>query len=487
MSYKKNDRNILIILLSFLFVIYSCSSDDGITIPEINPNPTDGEISVVITTPDQNALLKELANKVPFESGQSLRNLIITIDENQTQQTVDGFGAALTGSSAFLLNDKPEALDMLFGEDGIKLSYVRLTVGASDFNKNGNYTYNDISELEDLNLDQFSVEEDQQNDNPVIPVAKNIMSANPDINFMASPWSPPAWMKSNRALNGGSLLEEYYDVYADYLIKYIDAYKDQGLNIHTITVQNEPLNETFAYPSMKMSAIEQATFIGDHFGPKLANTEISTKIIGYDHNFREEEDPSYPLTLLEDTEASQYTNAIAYHAYGGQPDDISNLIDQFPNAEIYFTEQSGIQNDGTTFGGEIDFFMKNVFMGTLRRGSKTVLLWNLALDENAGPKNGGCTDCRGVLKITSGGTIIKNVEYYMLGHFSKYVDSGAQVIHTNNLNGLLENVAFKNPDGTKVLIVYNTSNDQQELGINVGSENFNYSIPKGALVTFKWD
>ncbi len=487
----KGATMITMLWLTF-FTVAGCSNDSNTSNreeegPEPNPTPVVGEVSVILTTSDQTALLNELPNKLPFSDEEG--DLTISLDDNQSLQTIDGFGAALTGSAASLLRNNTEALNMLFGDTGIALSYVRLTVGSSDFNTNGSYTYNDISGVEDLNLSAFSIDEDKQDNNPVIPTAKAILGINDDMGFMASPWSPPAWMKRNRSLNGGSLNPEYYEVYANYLIKYLMAYQEEGILINTITVQNEPMHESPSYPTMKMEASEQAEFIGEYFGPVLASSGLSTSIVGYDHNFRVDEDPEYPITLLDHPEASKYTNAIAYHAYGGTPNDISKVTQRFPEAEIHFTEQSGIQNEGTTFGGELDFFMKNVFMGTLRRGARTVLLWNLALDENAGPQNGGCEVCRGVLTVTNGGTITKNVEYYMLGHFSKYVRPGARVIVTNELTGILENVAFKNPDGSIVLVVYNSSNTEgsQKLKVNVGNKGFTYMLPKGALVTFKWN
>ncbi len=489
MNMKKNLKFKLYILPLVLFWsmwFAGCNKEEQIGIvPPLETGP--GVITGVITTADGNVLLQELPKKIGF-TDQKASSLIITVDETKTLQTIEGFGAALTGSSAVLLNTKQEALETLFGDQGIRLNYGRLTVGASDFNKNQSYTYNDTDGSEDLTLSNFSITMDRMEDNPVIPVAKAIMAINPSYRFMASPWSPPAWMKTNKALNGGGLDPKYYDVYADYLIKYIEEYKNEGIPINAVTVQNEPLHETSSYPSMKMTAAAQTTFIGQYLGPKLAATDLETKIIAYDHNYLEAADPEYPMTVLGDVEASKYTNAVGYHAYAGEVGDVADLISKFPNAEIYFTEQSGIQNDNTSFEGELKWFMQNVFIGMLRQGAKSILLWNLALDESAGPKNGGCKNCRGVLKLTRSGAIIKNVEYYMLGHFSKYVDTGAQVIATNSLPSAIENVAFRNPDGSKVLVVFNSSGtgSEQLITVAVGAKNFSYSIPKGALVTFKW-
>ncbi len=477
--------------------ILSCSdSSDGEETPvdmggkeeEMEVQPEEGTVRVILTTADGNTRLRELDNKLPFTNTPA-SGATITLNEAVTLQTIEGFGGALTGSAAALLQNNTQALNALFGAEGARLSYTRLTVGASDFNKNGSYTYNDIVEAEDINLENFSISEDFTSNNPVVPVAKSIITINPNMGFLASPWTAPAWMKGNRSFNGGSLLPRYYSSYANYLVKYLEAYNAEGVGINTITVQNEPLFETNAYPTMKMSALEQAAFIGMHFGPALEATNLSTEIIGYDHNFREAEDPDFPITLLSNTEAAKYTNAIAYHAYAGVPGEINRVKTQFPNADIYFTEQSGIQNGGTTFGGEIDFFMKTIFMGTLRRGAKTILLWNLALDANGGPTNGGCQDCRGILTVSSNGSFVKNVDYYILAHFSKYVDKGATVIASNNLQGSLENVAFKNPDGSKVLVVYNASNAAapQNFNVSLGGARFSYALPKGAVVTFKWD
>lgn len=449
---------------------------------------TEGDVSVVLTTADGRTRLNVLSEKLPFTSTPATGNTI-TIDESTTFQTIEGFGAALTGSAASLLNNNSQALNELFGANGARLTYTRLTVGASDFNKNGSYTYNDITGVDDVNLEQFSIAEDFTANNPMVPVAKAIVAINPNMGFLASPWTAPAWMKGNRSLNNGSLLPQYYSSYANYLVKYLEAYRTEGININTITVQNEPLHGSDNFPTMRMTALEQADFIGSHFGPALAATNLQTEIIGYDHNFREADDPNFPITLLSNTEAARYTNAIAYHAYAGTPSDVNGFRTQFPNADIYFTEQSGIQNAGTTFASELDFFMKTVFMGMLRRGAKTVLLWNLALNANGGPTNGGCQECRGVLTVASNGSFVKNVDYYILAHFSKYVDKGATVIESNNLQGLLENVAFKNPDGSKVLVVYNASNatSPQNFNVSIAGRRFSYALPKGGVVTFKWD
>ncbi|WP_105982096.1 glycoside hydrolase family 30 protein [Nonlabens agnitus] len=479
-----------VVFLTVITLITSCDYDDSTALNTIDTTSNNGQVTAFLTTPDQNSLVQELPDKFEF-STEVRSDLVITIDENDIRQEVEGFGAALTGSSAFLLNNNQEALNTLFAQDQLNLSYLRLTVGSSDFTKIGNYSYNETGGAPDPTLSLFSLEQDMIDDNPIIPVAQQILGIDSEIKFMSSPWSAPAWMKSNNSLENGFLLASNYSVYARYWEMYLEGYKNAGIEIDAITPQNEPLFATDDYPTMFMSAQMQATFIGQHLGPRLAaNTSISPKIISYDHNFFVGEDPDYPTTVLSNPLAAQYTNAVAYHAYGGQPSDIDAFRDVYPDAEIYFTEQSGIRTGNTTFGGELNFFLKNVFIGTLRRGAKAILLWNLALDENSGPTNGGCDICTGVIEVSSSGAIRKNPEFYILSHFSKFVQPGAVVINSTQVEGQLLNVAFKNPDGSKVLVLYNDSGlsgQDIRVDIEMNGQRFNYAVPNGSLTTFTWD
>ncbi|MEM7548834.1 MAG: glycoside hydrolase family 30 beta sandwich domain-containing protein [Bacteroidota bacterium] len=479
-------------LLKAIFLLVSCSlvfgGCGGCTSSEEETDPIVevGNIEVTLTSLNGSTLLQQLPENLGFSDQGN--GAIINITESDKGPPIQGFGGALTGSSAFLLSGNKEALNALFAEneEGIGLNFVRLVMGASDFNRNGNYTYNDIVEAEDPDLSEFSIANDKIADNPVIPVAQSILGINNNISFIASPWTAPPWMKSSRSFIGGRLLPQYYSVYADYFAKYIEAYAEEGIEISGITPQNEPLHEPSTYPGMLMSASEQSEFIGNHLGPTFEMGGLLTKIIAYDHNYRVESDPEYPLKVLRDADASRYTNAIAYHAYGGNPTDIDKVLDEFPDTEIYFTEQAGIQNEGTSFSGEIGWFMSNVFSPIMRRGGKGILLWNLALNENGGPTNNGCLTCRGVITVTGSGTVVKNPEYYLLGHFSKFVNPGARRLITNPVSGTLENVAFENPDGSRVIVLMNSSSSEEEITINSRSNKINYTLPAASLATLKW-
>lgn len=474
-------------LVCIFLVLNSCQYDDSTGLDTIDLNRPNGEVTAYLSTPNETSLVAELPNKFQFGSEQK-SEIVISINEDDVQQEIEGFGAALTGSSAFLLNNNQEALNMLFAEDQLNISYIRLTVGASDFTNIGNYSY---SESEDPALDNFTLEKDFLAENPIIPTTQQILTIDGSIRILSSPWSAPAWMKNNNSMESGFLLESNYDAFARYWEKYLEGYKAEGIEIDAITPQNEPLNANPESPTMFMSAEMQADFIGNHLGPTLtANPNVSPKIIGYDHNFFVGEDPDYPATLLSDASAAQFVNAIGYHAYGGQPSDIDPFREQFPDAEIYFTEQSGVLFDNSSFGGELNFFMRNVFIGMLRRGAKAILLWNLALDENRGPINGGCTTCLGVIEVTSTGQIRKNAEFYILQHFTNFVEPGAVVIGSTQTDERLLNVAFKNPDGSKVLVLYNNSGlSGQDIRVDVemNGQRFNYAVPNGSLTTFTWD
>ncbi|NDI34110.1 carbohydrate-binding protein [Chengkuizengella sediminis] len=441
-------------------------------------------VQVWMTTVDEQKLLEQQVD-IFFETDTTFNPITIQVDENIQYQEIDGFGAAVSGSAAYLINQldsaqQSELLNDLFGKDGVNFSFVRHTIGASDFSLSS-YTYDDLPQGQtDLSLEQFSISQEQVN---VIPVLKDIKGINTDVKILGTPWSAPAWMKNNEELNGGTLNPDYYQVYAEYLAKYVQSYENEGLPIYAITVQNEPHHETSGYPSMYMSAEEQTNFIKNNLGPTFEAQSLDTKILSWDHNWNEFE---YPIQVLEDPVAKTYVDGSAFHCYGGTPDKQSEVHNAHPDKGIWFTECSGGEWD-TDFDVNMKWNMSNVVIGSIRNWSKSVLLWNLALDENFGPINGGCTDCRGVVTIDSNsGEITKNVEYYVLGHVSKFVDPGAVRIDSN-YDERIETVAFKNPDGSKVLLAHNNSEHEQTFKVKSGSDGFEYTLPVGAVATFVWE
>ncbi|GAB2686563.1 glycoside hydrolase family 30 beta sandwich domain-containing protein [Mucilaginibacter koreensis] len=411
-------------------------------------------------------------------------NPTIVVDTTQTYQSIDGFGFTLTGGSASLINSlsadqQNNLLKELFTTDStyIGISYLRISIGASDLSATA-FTYDELPATvnEDPNLNYFNIDKERAD---LIPVLKKIIALNPSIKILACPWTAPTWMKSNGSYSGGSLKTQYYGVYAQYFVKYIQAMKAEGITIDAITPQNEPLNPT-NNPAMVMQADEQNSFIKNNLGPAFRNAGINTKIICYDHNT---DRIDYPIILLSDPVTSQYVDGSAFHLYVGTIDALAPLHSAFPNKNIYFTEQW--TSSTGSFSGDLQWHINNLIIGATRNWSRNVIEWNLAADANTGPHtNGGCTTCQGALTISNNNTS-RNVSYYIIAHASKFVRPGSVRIASTVISNL-PNVAFKTPDGKKVLIVLNNSSTSQNFNIKFNNKLVSPVLNAGAVATFIW-
>lgn len=474
-----------ILLALFIYFFSTSCCDPRIIDPIENPVDTTktSEIDSWKTEYSGNFKLQKQNAKLFFNS--EFNNYqTIDIDASKTFQSVEGFGYTLTGGSALMINKlqssiKKDLLEELFGnsEKSIKISYLRLSIGASDLDEHP-FSYNDLPEGEtDTLLEKFSLSEDYNN---LIPLLKEIVQINPKIKFLGSPWSPPTWMKDNKNTKGGSLLPKYYDVYAMYFVKYIQSMALQGIKIHAITPQNEPLHPG-NNPSMFMSATEQAKFIKNHLGPAFKKHNIDTKIIIYDHNC---DRPDYPKTILDDPDANKYTDGTAFHLYAGDISTLSYIHDLYPDKNIYFTEQY-TSSDGN-FGGDLKWHIKNVIIGSMRNWSKIALEWNLANDANFKPHtDGGCTTCKGAITVNSSESITRNVSYYIIGHASKFIPAGSVRISSTQ-SGNLMTVAFITPDGDKVLIVLNDGNKTEFFNIKYDYKWCTVSLNSNEVATYIW-
>ena len=405
----------------------------------------------------------------------------ISIDTAKVYQPIDGFGYALTGGSAYLINQKLSAqqrkdlLEELFTDKGIRINYLRVSAGSSDLDAYP-FTYNDLPKGKtDKELKNFSLAEDQKN---VIPVLKEILALNPEIKIMGSPWSAPAWMKDNNSLKGGSLKPEFYQAFADYFVKYIQGYKAEGINIDAITLQNEPENPK-NNPSMVMTAEQQAAFVKNNLGPAFEKAGIKTKIIVFDHNC---DHPEYPITILNDPNAKTYIDGSAFHLYLGEITALSKVHDAHPDKNLYFTEQW--TSPQGTFGGDLNWHVKNLIIGATRNWSRNVLEWNLAADPEFNPHTdeGGCTMCLGALTVDSA-AVTRNVSYYIIAHASKFVPDGSKRIDSTLPDGL-PNVAFITPEGKKVLIVLNDSGAAKKFNITLNKKSAMANLSAGAVGTY---
>ncbi len=442
-------------------------------------------VQVWLTTSDGSNQLTPQAN-LTFGTLSS-NSSTITVNEYQELQQMVGFGAAVTDSSAWLIYDNLSAsqrttlMQRLFSPtQGIGLSFVRIPMGASDFSLNGPYSYDDLPAGQtDPNLNGFSINHDLAY---IIPVLQQAHSLNANLTFMANPWSPPAWMKTNGSMLGvyngttGTLISSDYGPLAQYFVKFIQAYQAQGVPISYITPQNEPEYAPSNYPGMSWAASDEDSFIKNNLSPALSSAGLSTRILGYDHNWN---DTSFPDTLLGDATTNSDMAGIAWHCYAGSPSAMTTVHSSYPKSGVFETECS----TGTS---EAPISTIDLLMGSVQNYAQTVELWNLALDPNDGPHTGGCADCHGVVTINeSNGSVTYTNDYYQLGQFSQFVTPGAYHIASNTL-GSLADVAFKNPDGSKIVVAHNDGSSSSTFQVSWGNQGFTYTLPAGATVTFKW-
>lgn len=446
-----------------------------------NPVPT--QVAFWLTNGDKTALLQRQNTPMFFSTAMKTGTTVV-VDDTQTFQTIDGFGYTLTGGSASLINGLPESrkaelLKELFSADGsgIGVSYLRLSIGASDLSAE-TFTYNEMPAGQtDPELKNFSIEKEMTD---LLPVLKQIIAINPKIKIMGSPWTAPTWMKDNQAYRGGSLKPAYFGAYARYFVKYIEAMKAQGIVIDAITIQNEPLHPG-NNPSMYMKAEDQASFIKTALGPAFESAGIKTKIIIYDHNA---DRPDYPISILNDPAAKKYIDGSAFHLYGGNISALSKVQEAHPDKNLYFTEQ-WVGGPGN-FPEDLKWHVSTLIIGATRNWSKTVLEWNLAADPAYRPftPDGGCTSCLGAITIDK--EVSRNVAYYVIGHASKFVTPGSVRVSSNQ-HDHIQNVAFKTPEGKIVLIAMNTSGNAETFHLKYNGMTVTTTLPAGSAGTYTWE
>jgi len=411
----------------------------------------------------------------------------ILINPSQTYQEIDGFGASLTDSSAWLIHEfltasERHALltDLFDPDEGIGLSYLRQPMGASDFRLQ-NYSYDDLPPgvTSDYLLTYFSIAYDEPY---IIPTLQEILAINPNVRIMGSPWSPPVWMKNGGLIGGGTLKSNVYNTYANYFVKYIQAYAAHGINIHAVTLQNEPYHEPWTYPGCRMEPAHQIKLVKE-MGPAFASQGIATRILVWDHNW---DNTDYPLTVLSDEDARPYIAGTAFHHYNGDVSAQSTVHDAYPDKDIYLTEASdGTWNDG---GFNSDLIRNGTFLvDAVRNWARTIIKWNLVLDQNNGPKiAGGCNTCYGVLTVNrTTRQITPRPHYYALGHASKFLRPGA--VRIGSPAEPYKTVSFQNIDGSIVLYVVNANTAADTLKLQWNGQWTIASIPARSIMTFRWN
>ena len=456
----------------------------------------EGDVTLYVTTTNRSQDFKKQA--VNFSDRPA--RMTIALHPNQRYQTMDGFGAAVTGSSAYNLlkmtpDDRTKFLKETFSPtEGMGHSYIRIAIGCSDFSLN-EYTCWDDKDA------GFALTSEENN--YVIPVLKEILAINPTLKILGSPWTCPRWMKVDNLNNmrpfnswtSGQLNPDYYQDYADYFVKWIQAFAAEGIDIYSVTPQNEPLNRGNS-ASLFMGWSEQRDFVRDAMLPKFKAAGLKTKIYLFDHNYNYDnmaDQREYPVKIYDAGVTDDLVSGAAYHNYGGGKDELIKIHNKYPNKELIFTETSiGTWNDGQNLAIRLMDDMREVALGTVNNWCRAVIVWNLMLDSDRGPnRHGGCQTCYGAVDINKANyrDIRRNSHYYIIGHLSSVVKPGATRIGSTEsvATGLIYS-AFENTDGTYALVVLNDTEDNKEIRItdNDGAKSFVHTIPRKSVVSYRW-
>ncbi|KIF74165.1 glucosylceramidase [Streptomyces sp. 150FB] len=448
------------------------------------------------TGPDQDGATTTQLTATPAPATGTPDGTTVRVDPKNTFQTVSGFGASLTDSSARVLYglapDKRDQVmaDLFDPRTGDGTSFLRQPIGASDFVQGPDYSLDDVPAGQtDFGMRHFSVAHDEKQ---ILPLLRQAEKLNPKLQIVATPWSPPAWMKTGDSMIDGKLIDKpaVYQAYAAYLVKFVKAYAAEGVKVDYLTVQNEPqaLNRD-NYPGSDMS-FEQESKVISALGPALKAAGLHTKILGYDHNWTEHpndiaahqavgEDPevNYPYDLLR-SKAAKWISGTAYHCYAGDASAQTALRASFPNEDIYETECSG---------GDISTAIDSV-----NNWAKSVVYWNIALDEKHGPHQGGCGDCDGTVTVNSATKdVTYTSQYYALGHFSRFVEPGAVRIASNAARNDASTTpvttsAFVNPDRSTAVVVNNSAKTAEPVTVLAGGSSFTATLAPGATATYTW-
>ncbi|MFA6831356.1 MAG: glycoside hydrolase family 30 beta sandwich domain-containing protein [Bacteroidaceae bacterium] len=492
----KRISNMLLTFVSLMTVLLvSCSNTVDKSVPE--PITTsDADVSVLVTT---NLRSYDLTpDSCSFATGDNLSPHTITVDDQQIYQTMDGFGAAITGSTSYNLMMMTPANRKAFLEEtfsptsGYGFSYVRVAIGCSDFSFS-EYTCCDTKGIDNFAL---TAEENEY----VIPILKEIIAINPDLKIMATPWTCPKWMKVTNLTDlvpydswtGGELNPAYYDDYATYFVDWIEAFQSKGIAIYSITPQNEPLNRGNS-ASLYMAWEQEADFI-NVLGPKLEAANLGVKVIAYDHNYNYDDIASqqdYPVNIYK-TEAAKYVDGAAFHNYGGDRSELLRVHEAYPSKSLVFSESSiGEWNAGRNLEARLIPDMEELGLGTVANWCTGVIVWNLMLDNDRGPnREGGCQTCYGAVDISNDNykSIIRNSHYYVIAHLAAVVKPGAVRIGTSGYAPKeIALQAFKNTDGSYAIVACNTSDESQEITFSDGTHYFMYKMMMKSVVSLRWN
>lgn len=466
-----------------------------------NTNPADGQVQMFTTTVEGHDLLHQTS--AATVDGSTMAPTTIALDPSKRYQTMDGFGFAITYSSAYnLLKMSKENREALLKKiysptEGYGVSYARIAIGCSDFSSR-EYTLCDKKGIEN-----FALQSDEND--YIIPVLKEILTINPNLKIIAAPWTCPKWMKVSNLetlkphdeWTDGHVNPMLYNEYAEYFVKFVQAMSGQGINIYAVSPQNEPLNKQNS-ASTYMPWEEEAEFVKVLAG-QFKKNNLKTQIYVYDHNYDYSKDASqddYPIkvynALGDNYEGSELVVGAAYHDYGGNNTELDDIHEKAPNKGLIFSETSiGTWNDGRNLSKRLMADMTNVALGTVNKNCKAVLVWNLMLDKSMGPNlDGGCQTCFGAIDIDESNykTLSYNSHYYVICHLSSVVKPGAVRVGTSRepSNPNLIHSQFVNPDGTYAAILLNTGANSIDVTVSDGKKHFLVTVPTQSIISCIW-
>ncbi|MBW8002794.1 MAG: glucosylceramidase [Planctomycetes bacterium] len=469
-----------VIILICILIQLAIASEKELDMAKAKQNSL---VEVIVTAKDTKDRLTVKEPVTLSKSNGSESLVTVEIDDSKTFQTITGFGGAFTEATAYTLSrmspdKRAEAIKAYFDpKEGIGYTLCRTHINSCDFSL-GNYAYNEVDG--DTELKHFDISRDKR---WLIPLIKDAMAVEgASFKLFSSPWSPPAWMKTNGQMNqGGKLKPEYREAWALYYAKYIKAYAKEGIDIWGLTVQNEPA-ATQRWDSCLWTAEEEGAFVRDHLGPTLEKQGLGdTKIIIWDHNkdiIFERVEP-----ILSDPEAAKYVWGVGFHWYSGDEfDHLDKVHEAFPNTNLLFTEgcqEGGVHlNDwkiGERYGHDI--------LGDLNSWTVGWVDWNMVLDERGGPNHVDNLCDAPIIADTVRNELIYENSYYYLGHFSKYIRPGAVRIASSVNKDNLEVTAFKNTDGKVAVVVINRTPEAVDFDLKVGDAVAKTSSPARSIMT----
>lgn len=433
------------------------------------------QVSVWTSSEDGKSSLT-LGDPLPLKKAKHVKDNVIRVDPARTYQSIVGMGGSLEHSTCYNLSRldpkrREEVIERLVSPTtGIGMNLMRICIGTSDFVGEPYYSYDDMPKGQtDPNLEKFSVEKDKAY---VLPVLRTALQKNPDLLFVASPWSPPAWMKTNESLREGELKRDCYDAYARYLVKYIQAYAAEGIPIFAMTPQNEPRMSDEGYTTCLWTGEQERDFIRGHLGPQFTTRGIKTQVWCWDHNWNLLE---FPRAILSDPKAAKYVDGTAFHLYEGRVEAQGRFHDEFPQKNLYFTEGSTFSTSGAVR-----------IINILRNWARSYNAWVLMLDEHRKPNNGPHGAGATCVELKDDLSVEYRFDYYMYGQFMKFIPRAAIRVDSTEGERWFTNVVFKNPDGAMVLVVANANRDERKFRVVCSGKMFSAVLGPRSVATYRW-